>query len=67
MTHNQYNSEPPGPSGCTPGEAWRQAADVLATSHGWYDVTVTADIDASWSQRFIGHIETGDHSITGSF
>jgi len=42
-------------------------ADVVATSHGWYDVTVTASSDASWSQRFVGHIENGEHSITGSF
>ena len=33
--------------------------------HRWYDVTVTADCDETWSQRFVGHLETGRPSITG--
>jgi len=49
------------------GETVRQAEDVVSSAHGWYDVTVTADSDSSWSQRFIGHIENGEHSVTGSF
>jgi phospholipase C len=44
-------------------QAW--AVNPLNVSGGWYDVTVTADSDASWSQRFIGHLETGRPSITG--
>jgi phospholipase C len=28
-------------------------------------VTVTIDADASWSQRFTGHLENGEPSITG--
>jgi phospholipase C len=39
--------------------------DPLKTSHGWYDLTVTADRDAAWSQRLVGHLETGRPSITG--
>ncbi|WP_327321173.1 phospholipase C, phosphocholine-specific [Streptomyces sp. NBC_01210] len=35
-------------------------------ANGWYDFTVTVSNDSNWSQRFIGHIETGDPSITGS-
>jgi len=34
-------------------------------SHGWYDVTVTADRDATWSQRLVGHLETGRPSVSG--
>jgi phospholipase C len=30
-----------------------------------YDLTVTADRDPAWSQRFAGHLETGRPSITG--
>jgi hypothetical protein len=37
----------------------------VRTAHGWYDVTVTIDIDASWSQRFTGHLENGQPGITG--
>ncbi len=64
---NHYNDEPAQAIRVHAGETWRHVADVVATSHGWYDVTVTANTDASWSQRFIGHIETGNPSITGSF
>ena len=39
--------------------------DPVATSGGWYDVTVTIDGDGSWSQRFTGHLETGEASVTG--
>ena len=31
-------------------------ADPLLTSGGWYDLTVTASSDASWSRRFVGHL-----------
>jgi phospholipase C len=46
---------------------WGHGFDAVATSHGWYDVTVTVSSDPTWSQRFIGHIETGEDSVTGSF
>ena len=46
---------------------WSHGFDAVATSHGWYDVTVTASNDPTWSQRFTGHIETGQDSVTGSF
>jgi phospholipase C len=67
VKHNHYNNERAQAIRVHAGETWRHECDVVSTSHGWYDVTVAADIDASWSQRFIGHIETGEHSITGSF
>jgi phospholipase C len=40
-------------------------ADPLHGSGGWYDLTVTASTDASWSQRFVGHLENGQPSVTG--
>ncbi len=67
VKHNYYNNERAQAIRVHAGETRRHACDVVTTSHGWYDVTVTADNDTSWSQRFIGHIETGEHSITGSF
>ncbi|GAA1936918.1 phosphocholine-specific phospholipase C [Kitasatospora viridis] len=33
-------------------------------NHGWYDVTVTADDDASWQRRLAGHVETGKASFS---
>ena len=40
-------------------------ADPVATSDGWYDVTVTISGDTSWSRRYTGHLETGGPSVTG--
>ncbi|MFI1399970.1 phosphocholine-specific phospholipase C [Streptomyces sp. NPDC020681] len=37
----------------------------VAICNGWYDFTITVNTDAGWSQRFIGHIETGAASISG--
>ena len=41
-------------------------ADPLHGSGGWYDLTVTASTDPSWSQRFVGHLENGAPSVTGA-
>jgi phospholipase C len=37
----------------------------VKASEGWYDLTVTISGDASWSQRYTGHLENGKHSISG--
>ena len=39
--------------------------DPLATSNGWYDLSVTLGGDSSWSRRYTGHLEDGRPSITG--
>ncbi|MCF3963993.1 phosphocholine-specific phospholipase C [Streptomyces fuscigenes] len=39
--------------------------DPLGRSDGWYDLTVRLDGDASWSRRFVGHLEDGSGSVTG--
>jgi phospholipase C len=39
--------------------------DPLATSNGWYDLTVTINGDGSWSRRYVGHLENGTNSVTG--
>ncbi|MGN6475415.1 MAG: phosphocholine-specific phospholipase C [Mycobacteriales bacterium] len=43
-----------------------QTLKPLRAAGGWYDVTVTMDSDREWSQRYVGHLETGKPSITGS-
>ncbi|WP_169948918.1 phosphocholine-specific phospholipase C [Microbispora sp. H11081] len=65
ITHNNYISGKPETVQVNAHgkEAW--AVNPVKESDGWYDVTVTADIDAGWSQRFVGHLETGEASITG--
>jgi phospholipase C len=66
IAHNQYSSERPQTWKVGPGSPEKVVIDPLASSHGWYDVTITIDGDSSWSQRFTGHLETGEPSITGA-
>jgi phospholipase C len=47
------------------GQSATHRADPVGTAGGWYDLTVTASLDAAWSQRFVGHLENGAPSITG--
>jgi phospholipase C len=65
VTHNHYISATPEKVrvAARGREAW--TVSPLKVSGGWYDVTVTADADTAWSQRFIGHLETGEASTTG--
>ena len=39
--------------------------EPLASSHGWYDLSVSISGDDSWSRRYAGHLEDGTSSITG--
>ena len=39
--------------------------DPLATSEGWYDLTVTIDGLSQFLRRFAGHLEDGRPSVTG--
>ncbi|MFF5205800.1 phosphocholine-specific phospholipase C [Streptosporangium sp. NPDC000396] len=36
----------------------------LATSHRWYDLSVTSDADATFLRRLAGHVETGQPSMS---
>ncbi|MEU7916442.1 phosphocholine-specific phospholipase C [Microbispora bryophytorum] len=65
ITHNNYISGKPHTVKVNAHgkEAW--TVNPVKESDGWYDVTVTADNDEGWSQRFVGHLETGEASVTG--
>jgi phospholipase C len=65
VTPNQYAAAHARSYRVHPGRRAAHEIDPVVTSHGWYDVTVTVDTDASWSQRFTGHLENGQPSITG--
>ncbi|GHG25916.1 phosphocholine-specific phospholipase C [Streptomyces filamentosus] len=39
--------------------------NAVAYADGWYDFTILADVDGTWSRRYTGHIETGAPSVTG--
>jgi len=65
VTTNAYRKDRPRTYRVPPGRTAVDSADPLLTSGGWYDLTVTASSDASWSQRFVGHLENGEASVTG--
>jgi phospholipase C len=48
-----------------PGERTSMPFDQLGHASGWYDFSITANLDASWSRRFTGHLETGAPSVSG--
>jgi phospholipase C len=59
---NAYGARPRQvivPAGAEIEEAW-----VLASSHHWYDLTVSSTEDSSYARRLAGHVETGRPSIS---
>ena len=65
VTANAYSKDHPRTYRTTAHRSAVYSADPLQASGGWYDLTVTASNDASWSQRFVGHMENGTPSVTG--
>jgi phospholipase C len=49
----------------TAGTTWSADLTAALTASGWYDFTVTASTDSSWSRRYTGHLENGLPSVTG--
>ncbi|SEO80450.1 phosphocholine-specific phospholipase C [Actinacidiphila rubida] len=65
VTAGNYRTDGPWTYPVEPGESAHVYFNAVAYAHGWYDVTVTADVDTTWSQRFTGHLEHGQASVTG--
>ncbi|WP_433062580.1 phosphocholine-specific phospholipase C [Dactylosporangium sp. CS-033363] len=65
VTHNNYVKGRPQTVRVSAHGSGTWSINPCDATHGWYDLTVTADCDASWSQRLVGHLETGRPSITG--
>ena len=65
VTTNRYGSSRPVKFHVPAGKTTQHNIDPLTITGGWYDLTVTIDADSSWSQRFTGHVESGQPSITG--
>ena len=65
LTHAHYSADPARSYRVPAGQRATCRLDPLATSGGWYDLTITIDADPSWSHRFTGHLETGRPSVTG--
>jgi len=65
VTPNNYCADPARTYRVRPGQRVAHELDPLATAGGWYDLTVTIEDDGCWSQRYAGHLETGQPSVTG--
>ncbi|MFD0563301.1 phosphocholine-specific phospholipase C [Kitasatospora saccharophila] len=65
VTSNNYRTDGPWTYTVAAGGSTSDYFNAVAYNGGWYDFTVTVSGDASWSQRFTGHLETGAASISG--
>jgi len=65
VTTSNYTSDAPVGYHVPAGQTKQHNIDPITNSNGWYDLTVTIDADSSWSQRFTGHLENGQPSVTG--
>jgi len=65
ITSNQYRGDGPWTYSVPAGGTVSDFFNAAAYTHGWYDFTITTDTDPSWMRRFVGHLETGQPSITG--
>ncbi|WP_323135866.1 MULTISPECIES: phospholipase domain-containing protein [unclassified Streptomyces] len=65
ITSNNYRSDDPWTCTVAAVGSAEDRFDAVTGPNGWYDFTVTADADATWSRRYTGHIETGAASISG--
>jgi phospholipase C len=62
---NGYRSDGPWTyvvaAGATVSDFW----NVQLYTGGWYDLSVTVNVDNNFSRRFVGHVELGGPSVTG--
>jgi phospholipase C len=65
ITSNNYRTDGPWTYQVPAGGNVSDFFNAVAYTNGWYDFTVTVDVDGSWSQRFTGHLETGTPSVSG--
>ncbi len=65
ITSNNYRTDGPWKYTVPAGGSTSDFFNAVAYQNGWYDFTVTVDSDATWSQRFSGHLESGNPSISG--
>ncbi len=65
VTSHAYRTDGPWTYTVAAGASTSDHFNAVAYTGGWYDFTVTVSGDASWSQRFTGHLETGAPSVSG--
>ena len=62
---NNYRTDGPWTYQVAAGASVTDYFNATAYSSGWYDFTITANSDATWTQRFTGHLETNTPSVSG--
>ncbi|MEV7419036.1 phosphocholine-specific phospholipase C [Streptomyces sp. NPDC089919] len=62
---NAYRTDGPWTYTVPAGGSVEDYFNQVAYCHGWYDFTVLASSDGTWSRRYTGHLETGAPSISG--
>jgi len=65
VTANDYRTDGPWTYTVSPGARVTGSWRAGTYGDGWYDLTVTVSSDSSFSQRLVGHIETGAASVSG--
>jgi phospholipase C len=65
VVQNHYSTEPARTYHVPAGGTAAHVTAPLSSSRGWYDLSVMINGDASWSRRYVGHLENGQPSITG--
>ncbi len=66
VTANAYSHDKPRTYRVPAHRTVIHTADPLHSSGGWYDLTVTASTDSTWSHRYTGHLENGQPTVTGA-
>jgi phospholipase C len=62
---NRYRSDGPWVYAVAPGATVSDDWNVQLYTGGWYDFSVTVDIDKAFSRVLAGHLELGTASVTG--
>ena len=65
ITSTNYRTGDPDTHKVNAGASSTYSAAVNGSAHGWYDLTVTCDLDPAWSQRLTGHVEDGNDGVSG--
>ncbi|MEU0876438.1 phosphocholine-specific phospholipase C [Nocardia brasiliensis] len=62
---NGYRTDGPWTYQLAPGKTVVDTWNALTYGKGWYDLSLTVDIDPAYQRHFRGHIENGQPSVTG--
>ncbi|MEU9497568.1 phosphocholine-specific phospholipase C [Streptomyces sp. NPDC048196] len=65
IASNRYRGDGPWTHTVAAGASTEDYFNAVAYQNGWYDFTVTVNVDTAWSRRFTGHLETGTASVSG--